>query len=167
MPRFWSAIEGTVVKQWHFKMFCLFGSQSWRLCKCSAHIRPFQWYSWLCDRDNITHSNAVIMGAMVSQIAGLLIVYWTVCSGADQIKHQNSALLAFVSGIHRWPVNSPHKGPVTRKMYSFHHVIMTQAPCNTIMYTYQLAEWSRHSYIDCTTIDLVFVLTYIVIYLEW
>ena len=31
-------------------------------------------------------------------------------------KHQSSASLAFVSGIHRWPVNSPHKGPVTRKM---------------------------------------------------
>ena len=32
--------------------------------------------------------------------------------------------LAFVRGIHRWPVNSPHKGPVTRKMFSFDDVIM-------------------------------------------
>ena len=38
-------------------------------------------------------------------------------SGADHIKHQSSALLAFVRGIHRWPVNSPHKGPVTRKCF--------------------------------------------------
>ena len=28
-------------------------------------------------------------------------------------------------GIHRWPVNSPHKGPVTRKMFPFDDVIMT------------------------------------------
>ena len=45
-------------------------------------------------------------------------VYLTLISGADQIKHQSSASLAFVQGIHRWPVNSPHKWPVTRKMTS-------------------------------------------------
>ena len=39
-------------------------------------------------------------------------------------KHQSSASLVFVWGIHRWPVNSPHKGPVTRKMLPFDDVIM-------------------------------------------
>ena len=39
-----------------------------------------------------------------------LDIYSTVCSNADQRKHQNSASLAFVREIHRWPVNSPHKG---------------------------------------------------------
>ena len=39
-------------------------------------------------------------------------------------KHQNSASLAFVRGIHRWLVNSPHKWPVTRKMFPFDDVIM-------------------------------------------
>ena len=48
----------------------------------------------------------------------------SVCSCADQRKHQSSASLAFVGGIHRWPVNSPHKGPVTRKMFPFDDVIM-------------------------------------------
>ena len=37
-------------------------------------------------------------------------------SGAGQRKHQSSASLAFVWGIHRWPVNSPHKGLITRKI---------------------------------------------------
>ena len=37
---------------------------------------------------------------------------------------QITALLAFVRGIHRSPVNSPHKGPVTRKMFPFDDVIM-------------------------------------------
>ena len=46
------------------------------------------------------------------------------CSGVDQRKHQNSALLAFVRRIHRWSVNSPHKGPVTRKMFPFDDIIM-------------------------------------------
>ena len=67
------------------------------------------------------------MGAMASQITSLAIVYSTDYSGADQRKHQSSASLAFVRGIHRWPVNSPHKWPVTRKMMSswiiFHQVL--------------------------------------------
>ena len=70
------------------------------------------------------HYSDVIMGAFASQITSLTIVYSTVHSGADQRKHQNSASLAFVRGIHRWPVNSPRKWPVTRKMYPFDDVIM-------------------------------------------
>ena len=66
----------------------------------------------------------VIMSAMASQITSLTIVYSTVYSCADQRKHQSYASLAFVWGIHRWPVNSPHKGPVRRKMFPFHGVIM-------------------------------------------
>ena len=42
------------------------------------------------------------MSAMASQIASLTIVNSTVYSGADQRKHQSSASLAFVQGIHRW-----------------------------------------------------------------
>ena len=64
------------------------------------------------------------MSAIASQITGVSIVYSTVCSGADQRKQQSSASLAFVRGIHQWPVNSPHKGPVTRKMFPFDDVIM-------------------------------------------
>ena len=62
------------------------------------------------------------MGAMASQIT--TIVYSTVHSGADQRKHQSSASLAFVRGIHQWHVNSPPKWPVTRKMLPFDDVIM-------------------------------------------
>ena len=71
-----------------------------------------------------THYNYVIMGAMASQLTSLMIVYSTVYSGADQRKHQSSASLAFVLRIHRWPVNSPHKWPVTRKMFPLDDVIM-------------------------------------------
>ena len=64
------------------------------------------------------------MGAMAPQITSHTIVYSTVYSGADQRKHQSSASLAFVRGIHRWPVNSLHKGPGTQKMFPFDDVIM-------------------------------------------
>ena len=70
------------------------------------------------------------MGTMASQITSLTIVYSTVYSGADQRKHQSSASLAFVWVIHRGPVNSPHKWPVTRKMFPFDDVIMILQPSN-------------------------------------
>ena len=65
----------------------------------------------------IVHYNDVIMGAIASQITSLTIVYSTVYSDADQRKHRSSASLAFVRGIHRRPVNSPHKWPVARKCF--------------------------------------------------
>ena len=64
------------------------------------------------------------MDTMASQITSITIVYSTLYSDADQRKHQSSASLAFVWGIHRGPVNSPHKWPVTRKMFPFDDVIM-------------------------------------------
>ena len=64
------------------------------------------------------------MGAMASQITSLTIVYSTIYSGTDKTKHENSASLAFVRGIHQSPVNSPHRGPVTWKMFSFDDVMM-------------------------------------------
>ena len=70
------------------------------------------------------HYSDVIIGTMASQITSLTIVYWTVYLCADQRKHQSFASLAFVQGIHWWPVNSPHKWPVTRKMFPFDDVIM-------------------------------------------
>ena len=66
------------------------------------------------------------MSAVASQITSLTIAYSTVDSDADQRKHQSSASLAFVRGIHWGPVNSPHKWPVTRKMFPFDDVIMRQ-----------------------------------------
>ena len=65
------------------------------------------------------------MGTIASLITSLTIVYSSVNSGADPRKHQSSASLASVRGMHRWLVNSPHKGPVTRKMLPFDDVIMT------------------------------------------
>ena len=64
------------------------------------------------------------MTTMASQITSLVVVYSIVYSGADQRKHQSSASLAFVRGIHRWPVNSPHEGPVTQKMFPFDDVAL-------------------------------------------
>ena len=68
----------------------------------------------------------VIMSVMASQITGITIVYTTVCSDANQRRHRSSASLAFVRGIHQWPVNSPHKGPAMRKRF---HVIASSWSC--------------------------------------
>ena len=77
------------------------------------------------------------MGAIASQITSLAIVYSTVYSGWDQRKHQSSESLAFVRGIHRGPVNSPHKWPVTQKMLPFDDVIMYSHPTYAMLHSVQ------------------------------
>ena len=76
--------------------FCI-GSHS---CQGQKWVNSlfFNSYAHYCD---------VIMDVMVSEITSLTIVYSTIHSGTDQRKDQSSASLAFVRGIHRWPVNSP------------------------------------------------------------
>ena len=66
---------------------------------------------------SVFHYSDVMMMAMVSQIIGVSIVCSTVCSSADQRKHQSSESLAFVRGTHRWSIDFHHKGAVTRKCF--------------------------------------------------
>ena len=67
------------------------------------------------------------MSVMMSEITGISFVYSTLCSGTDERKHQSSTSLAFVRGIHRWPGNSLHKGPVMLKMFPFDDFIMDKS----------------------------------------
>ena len=90
--------------------------------QCKIHdIQPLRnmGFEWM-----VLHYDDVIMGTMSSQITSLTIVYSTVYSGSDRRKYQSFASLDFVRGIHRGPVNSPHKWPVTRKIFPFDDVIM-------------------------------------------
>ena len=53
-------------------------------------------------------------------------------------------------GIHRWPVNSPHKGPVTRKMFPFDDVIMHWIPVfdrSHIIYILNPCKYKRDMYL--------------------
>ena len=99
-------------------------SQKSQCCGKSLHYIIIFAHTYAASRDLWPNYDDVIMGAFASQITSLTIVYSTVYSDADQRKHQSSASLAFVRGIHRGPVNSPHKWPVTRKMSPFDDVIM-------------------------------------------
>ena len=90
------------------------------LCAQSRAYIVF-WVNSYCSLCLTVHYSDAIMGATVSKIT---IVYSNVYSGTDQRKHQSSASLAFVRGIHRWPVNSPHKWSVTRKIFPFDDVTM-------------------------------------------
>ena len=74
----------------------------------------------------VYHYDDVMVSAMPSQITTLTIVHSTVYPGADQRKHPRcSAPMAFLPGIHRWPMISTHKGPVPRKMFPCDDVIMS------------------------------------------
>ena len=98
------------------------------------------------DKHLTGHYSDVIMGVMAPEITSLSIVYSAVYSGADQRKHQSSASMAFVRGIHRWPVNSPHKWPVTWKKFPFDDVIM--------IYMLFLADDGNLFYTDYGMVDV-------------
>ena len=53
-------------------------------------------------------------------------LFTQLCIQAQIKKHQSSTSLPFVRGIHRGLINSPHKWPVTRKMFPFDDFIMTK-----------------------------------------
>ena len=63
------------------------------------------------------------MGAMASQITSLANVDSSVYSATDE-KTSKLRVTGLCVGIHRWPVNSPHKWPVMRKIFPFDDVIM-------------------------------------------
>ena len=91
-----------------------------------------------------SHYYDAIMSAMASQITNLTIAYSSVYSEAGQRKHQRSASLAFVRGIHWWPVNSPHKGPLTRKCFHLMTSSCIEILCCSDMYKILiLYHWLR------------------------
>ena len=106
-----AGLRGHTGKGACFRMLSIMG-------RCAIRL-----YYSITQRRNI-HYCDVMMDTKASQITSLAIVYSTVYSDADKRRHQSSVSLAFVWGIHRWPVNSPHKWQLTRKMFPFDFVIM-------------------------------------------
>ena len=117
----------SIVLQWMIRLFFLV-SVSVFLLGINSLLHEIR------DLTELFHYKDIIMSAMASQITSLTTVYSTVYSGADQRKHQRSASLAFVRGVHRWPVNSLHKGPVMRKMLPFDDVIMSRVKLGACHY---------------------------------
>ena len=77
-------------------------------------------------RRHCAHYDVTVMATnwMIPQLWPVLyikrdIACSSVCSGAHQRKHQSSTSLIFVREVHRWPVDSHHKGQVKRKMLPF------------------------------------------------
>ena len=119
----------------------------------------------------------VIISTIASNIASVSMIGSTVCSGPYQRKHQSFASQAFARGIHQWPVNSSHKGPVTRKMFPFHDIILRvchtlslliSVTGNQMVITYfmhvvrhcdtinaSMGKMSHHWFIDAFSIDSV------------
>ena len=129
----WEKLFKFLPANWPSNLTIAHGQQT---CRNHEKRTKTQTKTWKCFAKDIqilsssegfpSHYSDVIMGTIVSQITSLTIVYSTVYSDADQRKHQSSVSLAFVRGIHLGLVNSPHKWPVTRKMFPFDDVIMNR-----------------------------------------
>ena len=110
-----------------------------------------KWVSWpLSCGTNIAMTSQWARWRLKNPASPLFTIVY---SGTDQRKHQSSASLAFVRGIHRRPVNSPPKWLVTRKKFPFNDVIMTESAQATVLYyefekytveitaTYPMVQW--------------------------
>ena len=106
-----------------------------------THVTTLRWkmFNWChIGFSIICHYSDAIMSVMASQIIAVSIVCSTVCSGAE--RHQGSASLAFVTGIHRWTMVSPHKSNAeNEKMFSFDDVV--------ICHMFRTVLWSIYSYL--------------------
>ena len=105
--------------------------------KFSMQINEETWRTVMCNHSLMEAKGHRII-TMTYQITSLMTAYSIIYSGADQRKHRSFASLAFVRGIHRWPVNSPHKGPVTRKIFSFDDVTTAIWRCRN-----PFSQWRR------------------------
>ena len=80
--------------------------------------------------------------------------------GVDQRKHQSSASPGLCAG-NLWPVNFPHKGPVTRKMFPFDDVIMVHRPVSIELNSAISSQVTRCTALLCITTYLF------VLYIYW
>ena len=84
-----------------------------RHCYVSGQQQAKSWFH---------HYSEVIISEMASPITSVWIIYSTIYLGADQGKHQSSASLALVRGIHQWLVNSPGRASNMENVFiSWHH----------------------------------------------
>ena len=103
----------------------------------SSPLKKVQWFPFFSSA--YMYYTDVIMSAMASEITGVSVVYSTVCSGADQRKYQSSAPMTCVRGLHRWPVNLPHKGPVTRKCF---HLMTSSCELQSVSRNYFASHYN-------------------------
>ena len=124
MRKLWYQLTSNKLFAWGREWYKIDEKQSCHYRNGAVSSQSSWWYPYCLWIILNFHYNDVIMSAMASQITGVSIVCSIIGSGTDKRKHKSSATLAFLWGIHLWPVNSPHKWPVTRKMFPFDDIIM-------------------------------------------
>ena len=93
-------------------------------------------YVIVLNPSDTAHYNDVIMGAMASH-QRLDCLLKSLFRSIYKRHHQSSASLGFVRRIHRWPVNTPYNGPVTRRTFPFDDIII---PWNSLLNSLQVDD---------------------------
>ena len=93
----------------------------------------------------IWHYNDLTMDVIASQITSNSILYSTLCSCHHQRNIKVPRYWPFVRGIHRWLVNSTHKGPVSQKK-NFHFMTSSWA-MDGLLYLSEVVSLERFHYI--------------------
>ena len=138
-------------------------------------LKPFIQYTllWGRDRSNIINNETISVNIVVTPhergVSNLrqfdcLFNRWV----HRQRKQQSSHHWPFVRGIHRW---SSHKGPVTRKAFARHNVVMNY---QTRTHTVYPMAYTHHPFVFfwCTNIPFLgesmwFLYPYFTVLLHW
>ena len=119
----------------------------------SLILRQEYYYS---SSSETTHYADVIMTTIASQITSLTSVYSTVYSDADQRKHQSSASLAFVWGIHRDRWIPRTKGQLRGKCF---HLMTSSCPKNTGKWTIWIKKSAAYIHIRTKIVESRYIKT--------
>ena len=110
-----SIIEGTTHLERQEKSDSVTNTYWCNMCGLQTHCSHFAG----------SHYSDIIISMIVSQITSLVIVCSTICPDIDKKKPSKLCITGLCEGIHRWLVDSAHKGPVMWKMFPpFDDVIM-------------------------------------------
>ena len=151
-----------IVPNWYFRYHPIIPQQNIKNSKnCWRNVEfdhtSYWWYTQMTDTlwliiviytssHKGRHYNDVIMGAIAYQITSPTIVYSTIYSGSDKKKHKSSASLAFVRGIHRWPVTGEFPAQKAINADFFYFYLMTSS-CLKILHMFAYMAYYHFAYL--------------------
>ena len=115
----------------------------------------------------VVHYIDVIMTTRASQITSLTVVYSTVYSDADQSKHQSSASLAFVWGIHRDRWIPRTKGQLRGKCFHLMTSSWFATPTRHASLTLQITTMSVYMSISANQLEVIDNISTFILKTNW
>ena len=138
---FWSTLR---TQQAPHRMPMKWGCRGWREVFYGDFdaISSYVGHLWI----NYIFQNTVKCNSLyLPQIHASATVCSAVCSGVHKKKYHSSASLTLMREIHRWPMGSPQKRPVTQKLFPSDDVMQKSFVESVMVTVASLVSWEESS----------------------